>query len=148
MVRTDGGQAVLVTAMEPSVRTMPRMERLHRLVAGARMPMAAFAPDGIFGGASEAARPLLGSRALGEAGLERARGDALRNGRAETPIGLGQMVLQRVGLGADIGLVALIEPAAAPAAAASDAAPAASAPARDTNPFLRLSFPAALGPEA
>ncbi|MDA9489338.1 PAS domain S-box protein [Bradyrhizobium sp. CCBAU 11361] len=124
----DGGQAVLVTAVDPSVRTMPLVERLHRLVAGAGMPMAAFAPDGMFVGASEAARALLGFRDLGEAGLEQARSDALRSGRAETPIGIGQMVLQRVGLGADIGLVALIEPAAAQAAEASDAAPAASAP--------------------
>ena len=151
----DGGQAVLVTAMDPSVRTMPLVERLHRLVAGARMPMAAFAPDGMFVGASEAARALLGFRDLGEAGLEQARSDALRSGRAETPIGIGQMVLQRVGLGADIGLVALIEPAAAqaaaasdaaPVAAASDAAPAASAPA--STPDVTPAAPAQSTPQA
>lgn len=151
----DGGQAVLVTARDPSVRTMPLVERLHRLVAGARMPMAAFAPDGMFVGASEAARALLGFRDLGEAGLEQARSDALRSGRAETPIGIGQMVLQRVGLGADIGLVALIEPAAAqaaapsdaaPVAAASDAAPAASAPAR--TPDVTPAAPAQSTPQA
>ncbi|RZI39137.1 PAS domain-containing sensor histidine kinase, partial [Herbaspirillum sp. HC18] len=95
---------------------------LHRLVAGAKVPMAAFGPDGLFAGASEAARALLGFRDLFESGLERARGDALREGRAATPIGIGQMVLQRVGTGADVGLVALIEPAAT-AAAAPDAAP-------------------------
>ncbi|MBR0867485.1 PAS domain S-box-containing protein [Bradyrhizobium diazoefficiens] len=142
----DGGQAVLVTAMDPSVRTMPLVERLHRLVAGAKMPMAAFAPDGMFVGASEAARALLGFRDLGEAGLEQARSDALRSGRAETPIGIGQMVLQRVGLGADIGLVALIEPAAAQAAAASDAAPAASAPA--STPDVTPAAPAQSTPQA
>ncbi|MHC2539221.1 hypothetical protein ACVJMY_008790 [Bradyrhizobium diazoefficiens] len=142
----DGGQAVLVTAMDPSVRTMPLIERLHRLVAGAKMPMAAFAPDGMFVGASEAARALLGFRDLGEAGLEQARSDALRSGRAETPIGIGQMVLQRVGLGADIGLVALIEPAAAQAAAASDAAPAASAPA--STPDVTPAAPAQSTPQA
>ncbi|SCB40710.1 PAS domain S-box-containing protein [Bradyrhizobium shewense] len=115
----DGGHAVLVTAMDPTLRTMPLVERLHRLVEGAKMPMAAFAPDGLFVGASEAARSLLGFRDLGEAGLEQARSDALRAGRVETPIGIGQMVLQRVGSGADVGLIALIEPAtqAAPAAA-------------------------------
>ncbi|MHC4050231.1 PAS domain-containing sensor histidine kinase [Bradyrhizobium sp. 25ACV] len=115
----DGGHAVLVTAMDPTLRTMPLVERLHRLVEGAKMPMAAFAPDGLFVGASEAARSLLGFRDLGEAGLEQARSDALREGRVETPIGIGQMVLQRVGIGADVGLIALIEPAtqAAPAAA-------------------------------
>ncbi|MBJ7408698.1 MAG: PAS domain-containing sensor histidine kinase, partial [Bradyrhizobium sp.] len=62
-------------------------------------------------------RALLGFRDLFEAGLERARGDALREGRAATPIGIGQMVLQRVGTGADVGLVALIEPAAGAASA-------------------------------
>ncbi|MBR0929446.1 PAS domain S-box protein [Bradyrhizobium diazoefficiens] len=109
----DGSHAVLVTAMDPSLRSMPLVERLHRLVEGADMPMAAFAPDGLFVGASAAARALLGFRDLGEAGLEQARSDALRDGRVETPIGIGQMVLQRVGRGADVGLVALIEPTAA-----------------------------------
>ncbi|EJN12987.1 PAS domain S-box [Bradyrhizobium sp. YR681] len=114
----DGGQAVLVTAMDTHARTMPLMERLHRLVDGAKVPMAAFAPDGMFAGASEPARALLGFRDLGEAGLEQARSDALRDGRAETPVGIGQMVLQRVGSGVDVGLIALIEPAVQQAAAA------------------------------
>ncbi|WP_431201318.1 PAS domain-containing protein [Bradyrhizobium betae] len=126
----DGHHGVLVTAMDPALRTMPLIERLHRLVDGATVPMAAFGPDGMFAGASEAARALLGFRDLGEAGLEQARSDALREGRVETPIGIGQMVLQRVGTGADVGLIALIEPAAthaAPAAETSES-PAESAP--------------------
>ncbi|MBR1130605.1 PAS domain-containing sensor histidine kinase [Bradyrhizobium iriomotense] len=117
----DGKNGVLVTALDPTGQPMPLVERLHRLVEAAKVPMAAFAPDGLFVGASEAARPLLGFRDLTDGGLEQARSDALRCGRVETPIGIGQMVLQRVGLGADVGLVALIEPAAAQAAA--DAAP-------------------------
>ncbi|TFW57266.1 PAS domain S-box protein [Bradyrhizobium sp. MOS001] len=132
----DGSSGVLVTAMDPTLRSMPLVERLHRLVEGARVPMAAFAPDGLFVGASEAARSLLGFRDLGDAGLDQARSDALAKGRAETPIGIGQMVLQRVGIGADVGLVALIEPAARPAAPAvegnsareQDAQPAPDAP--------------------
>ncbi|UGX95232.1 PAS domain S-box protein [Bradyrhizobium barranii subsp. barranii] len=131
----DGSSGVLVTAMDPTLRSMPLVERLHRLVEGARVPMAAFAPDGLFVGASEAARSLLGFRDLGDAGLDQARSDALAKGRAETPIGIGQMVLQRVGIGADVGLVALIEPAARPAAPAveenvarEDAQPAPEAP--------------------
>lgn len=124
----DGSFGVLVTAMDGAVRAMPLTERLHRLVAAARVPMAAFAPDGLFAGASEAARPLLGCNGLFEAGFEQARSDALRYGRAEAPIGIGKMVLQRVGTGADVGLVALIEPAAQAAAAPDsmpDAAPEA-----------------------
>ncbi|MDX3972388.1 MAG: PAS domain S-box protein [Bradyrhizobium sp.] len=144
----DGGHAVLVTAMDPTSRPMPLVERLHRLVAGARVPMAAFAPDGLFVGASEAARSLLGFRDLLEAGLDRARSDALATGRAATPIGIGQMVLQRVGAGADVGLVALIEPAAQ-TEAARDAAPEV-APAEppaavpeDTQPALPSEAPSA-----
>ncbi|WP_439371029.1 PAS domain-containing protein [Bradyrhizobium sp. DASA03120] len=109
----DGKNGVLVTALDPTGQPMPLVERLHRLVEAAKVPMAAFAPDGLFVGASEAARSLLGFRDLDEAGLEQARSDALAKGRVETPIGIGHMVLQRVGTGADVGLVALIEPAAA-----------------------------------
>jgi PAS domain S-box-containing protein len=141
----DGGHAVLVTAMDPTVRPMPLVERLHRLVEDAKVPMAAFSPDGLFIGASEAARPLLGFRDLGEAGLEQARSDALAQGRAATPIGIGQMVLQRVGVGADIGLVALIEPAVgqpAPAAtidaAADDPPPEPPAAVPDHAPSAAL----------
>lgn len=121
----DGREAVLVTAMDAGARTMPLVERLLRLVDGATVPMAAFAPDGLFIGASEAARPLRGFRHLGEAGLEQARSDALATGRAELPIGFGKMVLQRVGTGADVGLVALIEPAVAQAAPVTESTPVA-----------------------
>lgn len=57
LIFADGGEGVLVTAMEAGARTMSLVERLHRLVDGAAVPMAAFAPDGMFAGASEAARP-------------------------------------------------------------------------------------------
>ncbi|WP_456790274.1 PAS domain-containing protein [Bradyrhizobium sp. USDA 4472] len=119
----DGGEGVLITAMVTGARSMPLVERLLRLVDGAAVPMAAFAPDGLFIGASEAARALLGFRDLGEAGLEQARRDALAQGRAEMPVGIGKMVLQRVGAGADVGLVALIEPAGAQAAASGETVP-------------------------
>ena len=112
----DGSHGVLVAAAEASGRAMPLVERLQRLVEGIDSPIAAFARDGLFVGASESARPLLGFRNLSEAGLDEARSDALRHGRVETPIGIGHMVLQRVGLGADVGLVALIAPGATVAA--------------------------------
>jgi PAS domain S-box-containing protein len=113
----DGGAAILVAAAEPVGRAMPLVERLQRLVEGIETPIAAFARDGMFVGASEAARSLLGFRNLADAGLDDARADALKQGRAETPIGIGHMVLQRVGFGADVGLVALLAPGAVPAAA-------------------------------
>ena len=45
--------------------------------------------------------------------------EALKQGRVELPVGIGHLVLQRVGSGADVGLVALI---------ATDAATSAHAP--------------------
>ena len=112
----DGSHGILVAAAEPVGRAMPLTERLQRLVEGIDTPIAAFARDGMFVGASDAARSLLGFRNLSEAGLDDARSDALKQGRVETPIGIGHMVLQRVGTGADVGLVALIVPGATPAA--------------------------------
>ncbi|MCP3461120.1 PAS domain-containing protein [Bradyrhizobium sp. CCGUVB23] len=105
----DGSSSVLVAAMSSSGRVMPLVERLQRLVEGADVPMAAFAPDGLFIGASETARTLLGFPDLNAAGLAQARCDALAQGRARTPLGIGHLVLQRVGFGADTGLVALYE---------------------------------------
>uniref|UniRef100_E6VN28 histidine kinase n=1 Tax=Rhodopseudomonas palustris (strain DX-1) TaxID=652103 RepID=E6VN28_RHOPX len=106
----DGSAGVLVAATESIGRPMPLIDRLRGLVEGVDTPIAAFASDGLFVGSSAAARTLLGFRNLSEAGLDQARADALRLGRAETPIGLGHLVLQRVGSGADVGLIALLAP--------------------------------------
>ncbi|CAN5315041.1 PAS domain S-box protein [soil metagenome] len=106
----DGGSGVLIVAAEPVGRPMPLIERLMALVQGIDKPIAAFASDGLFVGASDAARALLGFRNLTDAGLDAARADALKSGRSETPIGIGHVVLQRVGSGADVGLVALLAP--------------------------------------
>ncbi|WP_371421063.1 PAS domain-containing protein [Tardiphaga sp.] len=109
----DGGNGILVIAVEPlGGRGMPLVERLQNLVEGIDTPIAAFARDGLFVGANEMARALLGFRNLSDAGLDHARDGALKDGRIETPIGFGRMVLQRVGSGADVGLVALIAPGA------------------------------------
>ncbi len=103
----DGSHGILVAAAEPVGRAMPLVERLQRLVEGVDSPIAAFARDGMFIGASDAARSLLGFHNLGEAGLGEARSDALKQGRVELPVGIGHLILQRVGRGADVGLVAL-----------------------------------------
>jgi PAS domain S-box-containing protein len=112
----DGSHGILVAAAEPVGRAMPLAERLRALVEGIDAPIAAFARDGMFIAASDGARSLPGFRDLAEAGLDHARIDALKQGRAETPIGIGHLVLRRVGAGADVGLVALIAPAATTAA--------------------------------
>ncbi|NVN88110.1 MAG: PAS domain-containing protein [Rhodopseudomonas sp.] len=106
----DGAAGILIAAAEPVGRPLPLVERLRNLVEGIDTPIAAFARDGLFVGSSDTARALLGFRNLSEAGLEAARDDALRLGRAEMPIGIGHVVLQRVGTGADVGLVALLVP--------------------------------------
>jgi PAS domain S-box-containing protein len=107
---TDGSHGILLSATDTIDRTMPLAERLQRLVEGVDSPVAAFTRDGLLVGASEAARPRLSFYNLAEAGLDDARREALAQGRVETPIGGGRMVLQRVGTGADIGLVAVIAP--------------------------------------
>jgi signal transduction histidine kinase len=114
----DGGQGVLIAAVEPVGRPMPLVERLQRLIEGIETPIAAFARDGMLVAASNSARSLLGFHNLSEAGLEETRCDALKEGRSETPVGTGHMVLQRVGAGADVGLIGFIEPGAAQAALA------------------------------
>jgi PAS domain S-box-containing protein len=119
----DGSHAILVAAAETVGRPMPLIERLQRLVEGLDTPIAAFARDGMFVGASDAARSLLGFSNLSEAGLDDARSDALKHGRVEKPIGIGHIVLQRVGAGADVGLVALIAPVAGAAAHVRHIAP-------------------------
>jgi PAS domain S-box-containing protein len=123
----DGSHGILIAAAESAGSRMPLAERLRRLIEGIEMPIAAFAPDGELIGASHAARPLL-FRRLSEAGLESQRSDALKQGRVEAPIGAGRMVLQRVGAGGDVGLIALIEPGPAQA---EPVAPAADRPTPD-----------------
>ena len=120
----DGNHGVLIAAAEPVGRAMPLVERLQLLVEGMEQPVVAFARDGMLAGASDAARPLLGFRNLSEAGLDEARDNALRQGRIETAVGFGHMVLQRVGSGADVGLVGLIAPGGTAAADPGHAAPA------------------------
>ena len=128
----DGDHGILVAPLEAGGRTMPLTERLQRLVEGIDGAVAVFGRDGVFVGASDAARSLFGFRDLRAAGLEAARKDALASGRAEGPLGSGHMVLQRVGAGADIGLVAFIAPAATPEAA--ETAPAAA----QVQPFFPM----------
>ena len=121
----DGGHGILIASAEAAGRTTPLVERLQRLVEGIDAPIAALTRDGIFVGASNAAQSLLGFRNLSEVGLDDACREALKQGRVETPVGIGHLILQRVGTGADVGLVAMIAPGATQAAHITHAAPAA-----------------------
>ncbi|HLZ02812.1 MAG TPA: PAS domain-containing protein [Bradyrhizobium sp.] len=135
----DGSHGILIHAVETTARVMALEERLRRLVEGQDAAVAAFDRNGVLLDASEAARPLVGFRNLTDAGWEAARDDALTQGRAEIEIESGQMVLQRVGSGADIGLVATIVPRAV------DTAPE---PALEVSPTLPLYEQPALSNEA
>ncbi len=111
---SNGTDAVLMVGMDAGGRAPPLRDRLKKLADDSETALAVFDAEGVFVGASEAARPLLGFRDLSEAGLTDARNEALRSGRAEISAGGGHLVLQRVGSGADIGLVALLDPAHPP----------------------------------
>ncbi|WP_024518973.1 PAS domain-containing protein [Bradyrhizobium sp. Tv2a-2] len=110
----DGSHGVLIAPVESTKSNMPQLERLQRLVASIAAPVAVFSRDGTLSAASDAARPLLSFGSLAEAGLDEARHAALHAGRVETPTEIGNMVLQRIGSGADTALVALITPPVAP----------------------------------
>ncbi|SNT50885.1 PAS domain S-box-containing protein [Tardiphaga sp. OK246] len=141
----DGGSGILVVAAEPlGGRGMPLVERLQNLVEGIDTPIAAFARDGLFVGANEMARALLGFRNLSDAGLDHARDGALKDGRIETPIGFGRMVLQRVGSGADVGLVALIAPGAVHPAPSEEELEAPAEPEASVEPQSALAEPSDL----
>jgi PAS domain S-box-containing protein len=142
-----GSHGLLVAAAEPVGRPMPLVERLQRLIDGVETPIAVFARDGIFIGASDAARSLPGFRDLFEGGLVEgdlgdARHYALTQGRAELDVGIGRVVLQRVGSGADIGLVAVIENGAAAAAPSRAAASAPTVATDDKAPAISDEAPA------
>jgi len=137
----DGRSGVLIQAIETSVRGMPLDERLQRLVEGQELPLAAFSRDGSLKGASEAARPLLGLHDLSEAGLAEARSEALTHGRAEIAIEGGMMSLQRVGSGAEIGLIGLITPAAVPGADEADTIAPEGVPPRPVSPPAEMAVP-------
>jgi PAS domain S-box-containing protein len=104
----DGRDAILVTALDTAMRGMPLAERLQLLVEGQTLPMASFDGDGRLMGASKAAGSLL--TLLSGAETRQAYADALMRGHAELPIPGGSVVVQRIGGGAEVGLVALVMP--------------------------------------
>jgi PAS domain S-box-containing protein len=107
----DGHHGILITATEPTGRSLPLLDRLRLLVEDVESPVAAIAADGALAGASNTARKLPGLHDLPET----ARDDALDRSRAELAIDGGHMVLHRVGSGDDVGIIALITPHAATA---------------------------------
>ena len=135
----DGSHGLLINAVETALRSMPLAERLQLLAEGLEMPIAAFDRDGTLVGASDAAGSLLDL--FSQADLEQAHTDALVSGHVELSISIGNVVLQRVGSGADVGVVALIIPHAVeaePEPAPADDAPQDVAPAAgNADPGLR-----------
>jgi len=124
----DGRSGILIAPVEAARQTIPLLERLRGLVEGLETPVAAFARDGLFAGASEAARRLLDFHDLAGTDLDETREAALKDGHAELSIAGGRMVLQRIGSGEDIGLIALITPDPSQVAPERRDAPASSEP--------------------
>jgi len=116
----DGSHGILVNAIETPASTMPLDERLRRLTEGPEQAVATFAIDGQLVGASSAAQRLLG--AIAEADLNTAQHQALERGHVELSTSAGQLVMQRIGSGADTGLLALITPRFAQRVPAAEAA--------------------------
>jgi len=133
----DGSHAILIHAVETTIRSMPLAERLQLLAGGLEMPISIFDRDGTLVAASDAAGSLLDL--FSEADLQQAHGDALVNGHVELPISIGNVVLQRVGSGADIGVVVLIIPHAGKAEV--EMTPAEDAP-QDVAPPAEMPIPA------
>lgn len=130
----NGDEGVLVVA-PPVHRVPPLNERLRQLVMHADIPMAAFSRDGTLVGSSPSAEPLVGLHDLSAVGLDQIRQTALDDGRAEAATALGRIVLQRVGSGSDIGLVAIIELARPSAETAPTSSPANTRAAAAEQPF-------------
>jgi len=107
----DGSEGVLIVPVEPTGRSMPLTERLQRLVEDIDAPVATFEADGTLVAAGRNAG-FTDVHHLAGAGLEEARQIALKDGRAETSFGSGHITLLRLGSRADLGLLALIAPAA------------------------------------
>jgi PAS domain S-box-containing protein len=106
----DAGSGILIAVAEAVGRTLAPVERLQSLVAGVDRPAVSFTRDGMLAGANAAARSLFEFANLADAGLADAAKDALMRGRAEITNDIGHLVLHRVGVGGDAGLVALITP--------------------------------------
>src|SRR5206468_13113314 len=92
----DGNPAIWGAAVAGAGRPMPLPERLKRVVNGIAAPVATFDRDGNLVAASAAAHALLGFEHLSKAGLADATRRALADGRFETRIDIGQLVLQRL----------------------------------------------------
>jgi PAS domain S-box-containing protein len=106
----EAGEGILIAAAESVGARLSLGERMQWIVEQSESPIVAFGRDGMFAAGNEAARPLLGFGNLSEAGLEQAGKLALIQGCAEISNGFGQVLLQRVGAGADLGFIALIAP--------------------------------------
>jgi PAS domain S-box-containing protein len=109
----DGSNGILITATQAAGRKTALIDRLQHVVDAIDLPTAAFSRDGLMVAASDAARQRPCFHNLVEAGLGSARNEALTDGRAETRLGIADVVVYRIGSGEDMALIALISDAAA-----------------------------------
>ena len=122
------GAAVLVAATERAGPQLPLSERIGRLFTGRDRTIAAFAPDGTFLCATEAARTrLAGAATLSALGIAEIAAKALASGSASGTTSFGPVIVDR--LGSDGSAVLMAEFGAQP-----NEVQAAKTPAENTAP--------------
>jgi PAS domain S-box-containing protein len=120
------GAAILIVSTERAGPDLSLPERARRLLADMQRPAAVFSADGELIEATSAARERFGkSRDLIALGAGKLAKEASLNGEAEGDIGIGRVMLRRLGAGATVTLLlALAGAAIKPTTADGDLRPA------------------------
>ncbi|MGE0063544.1 MAG: histidine kinase dimerization/phospho-acceptor domain-containing protein [Xanthobacteraceae bacterium] len=132
----DGGDGILIAAVEPAKTSLSIDERAQALLAGHRGPAAIFSASGdLIAASPEAAASLNGAKTLAALGLGDLAATALRDGTGSN----GAAMLMRLGNGNGGALLAVFGGADAVPATAPSASPAVSpaAPAETTRRDVR-----------
>jgi PAS domain S-box-containing protein len=104
---SDGTAGILVVAVERAGPDLPLGERVARLLAGGREPLAAFAVDGTLMAATESAQAHLeGASSLAALGAQALAAAALAGGHAAGRGANGPLALDRIGSDAATVLIA------------------------------------------
>ncbi|MEP7029781.1 MAG: PAS domain-containing protein [Pseudolabrys sp.] len=108
----DNRAAILVVSTERAGKDLSLPERARRLLSDIERPAAIFSADGELIEASAAASQRFGNaRDLNTLGAENLAREASRNGQAEGDIPSGHIAMLRLGGGATVALLAILEPA-------------------------------------
>ncbi len=129
----DGVAAILLVAAERAGPDLTLAERVQRLLAGAREPVAAFAADGQVIHAIDEQSQRLEVHSLAELGAQAPAAEALKTGHAVGNTLVGPIELRRMGAEAEPVLIATF-PASLPAEKTDDAITSPVPPSRSELP--------------